>query len=124
VETNEGRSPSNSDVRRMYLERVSHIPQLNEVWNAEGTPARERAERAWGIRHDARLEARRLMSDAKEVEMLRARDLARYGSVDGPTFEWLVENLESQGLSGDALYEAIIEGSFRTNEALNRLLEG
>ena len=124
VETNEGRPLSNSDVRRIYLERVARIPELNEQWLAEGLTARERAERAWRIRHEARVDTRRLMSNPEEVELLRARDQAKYGNPDGPTFEWLVENLEREGLTGDAAYEAIVEGSFRTNEAVNRLLKG
>jgi hypothetical protein len=43
------------------------------------------------MRHTARLEARAMMADPTEVELLRARDMALYGNADGPTFAFLVE---------------------------------
>ena len=57
-----------------------------------------------------------------EVELLRARDLAKYGNPDGPTFEFLVEQLQNAGLLGDDIYEAIISGAYRTNEGINKSL--
>ena len=62
------------------------------------------------------------MADPDEVELLRARDLARYGNPDGPTFDFLVERLRVMGIEGDAVYEIIIEGSYRTDAELNRNL--
>jgi hypothetical protein len=41
---------------------------------------------------------------------------------DGPTFEFLVERCRQAGLTGDEVYEAIIVGSYRTNEGVNKLL--
>lgn len=61
---------------------------------------------AWRIRHRARLQARSMMADP-----------------DGPTFEFLVEKLIKAGLEGDAIYEAIIEGAYRTDTGINRLVE-
>ncbi|CAN5220216.1 hypothetical protein BH18ACI2_BH18ACI2_03540 [soil metagenome] len=63
-----------------------------------------------------------MMIDPAEVELLRARDLAEYGNPDGPTFEFLVKRLKEAGLEGDAVYEAIVEGSYRTNAGVNRKL--
>ncbi len=62
-----------------------------------------------------------MMIDPAEVELLRARDLAEYGNPDG-TFEFLVKRLKEAGLEGDAVYEAIVEGSYRTNAGVNRKL--
>ena len=104
------------------MRRVATIRQLNEEWIDQGASARERAERAWNIRHDARLEARSLMADAAEVEMLRQRDIAKFGTPDGPTFDFLVERLTEAGLKGDAVYEAIIDQSYRTDAELDRRL--
>lgn len=95
---------------------------LNEEWITIGVSAPERAERAWRIRHDARLEARSMMTDATEVELLRARDIAKFGNPDGPTFYFLVERLIEAGLEGDAVYEAIIDQSYRTDAELDRRL--
>src|SRR5215510_8631937 len=91
-----------------------HTPQLNQQWLAAGLSARERAERAWRMRHTARLEARAMMADPTEVELLRARDMALYGNADGPTFAFLIEQGRRSGFTDQAIYEAIIEGAYRT----------
>ena len=92
------RQKTNAEIRQWYLDQVSRTPELNQQWIVAGLTARERAERAWRIRHEARLEARAMMSDPTEVELLRARDRAIYGSPDGPTFAFLVEQGRQAGL--------------------------
>lgn len=77
---------------------------------------------AWRVRHEARLQARSMMTDPAEVELLRARDMAISGNPDGPTFEFLVEKLREAGLEGNAIYEAVIEGAYRTDAGINKLL--
>jgi hypothetical protein len=72
------------------------------------------------MRHTARLEARAMMADPTEVELLRARDMALYGNADGPTFASLLEQGRRSGLTEQAIYEAIIAGAYRTNVGLNR----
>jgi len=114
------RRRTNAEIRQWYLEPVASIPELNQQWLAVGLSARERAERAWHIRHTARLEARDMMADPTEVELLRARDTALYGSPDGPTFAFLVEQGRRAGLTEEAIYEAIIAGAYRTNVGFNR----
>jgi hypothetical protein len=113
---------TNAEVRQWYLRQVAVIPALNEEWVKQGLPARERAEAAWRLRHEARLEARNLMADPTEVELLRTRDMAKYGNPDGPSFAYLIEKGLAAGLSEDALYEAIIAGSYRTNEGVSKQL--
>ena len=81
-----------------------------------GLSVRERAEKAWSMRHAARA----MMTDPGEVELLRRRDLAIYGNPDGPTFEFLVEQGVKTGLAEHAVYEAIIEAAYRTDMGLNR----
>lgn len=63
-----------------------------------------------------------MMANPVEVELLRQRDIAEYGNSDCPAFEFLVEKLKEAGLEGDAVYEAIINGSYRTNAGVNRSL--
>jgi 1-aminocyclopropane-1-carboxylate deaminase/D-cysteine desulfhydrase-like pyridoxal-dependent ACC family enzyme len=113
---------TNVEIRRWYLERVAHIAELNARWIAEGIPLRERAELAMHTRRELRLSARAMMTNPVEVELLRARDMAEYGNPNGPTFEFLLERLEREGLVEDAVYEAIISGSYRTNEGMNKKL--
>ncbi len=63
-----------------------------------------------------------MMMDPTEVELLRQRDLTVYGNLDGPTFEFLVEKLRGAGLEGDSIYEAIVEGAFRTDADIGESL--
>jgi len=113
---------TNAEIRQWYLKRVATIPALNQEWITQGLSARERAEAAWRIRYEARLEARSMMADPAEVELLRARDMAKYGNPDGPPFEFLVERLQAAGLEGDAIYQAIIDHSYQTDAELNKKL--
>ena len=113
---------TNAEIRQWYIQRVLAIPQLNKDWIKQGLPLQARAEAAWRIRHKARIEARSMMTDPAEIELLRARDVAKYGSPDGPTFEFLVERLKDAGLEEDKIYETIIDNSYRTDAELNRKL--
>lgn len=119
----EGKPRTNSEIRQWYLERVATIADLNQAWISRDLSARERAERAWRIRGEARRAARAMMPDKRERELLRARDMKKYGSPNGPSFEFLMVRLKDAGLEGDDAYEAIIAGSFRTDRELNILLE-
>ena len=121
-ESNVERVKTNAEIRQWYLEQVARIPELNEQWLQQGFSMKERAEMAWRIRHEARLQARLMMADPLEVELLRERDMVMYGKPEGPTFEFLVEKLIKAGLEGDAIYEAIIEGAYRTDTGINKLL--
>lgn len=116
------RRATNAEIRLWYQEQVARIPALNRQWIAAGCLARERAERAWRVRHDARIEARNMMTEPGEVALLQARDMAVYGHPDGPTFEFLVEQARNAGLEEPAIYDAIIDGSYRTNAEINRRL--
>jgi hypothetical protein len=82
---------TNQEVRLWYLSQVSKIPILNEQWIKDAISSEERAKKAWRIRHDARLEARAMMENPKEVKLLQDRDMKFYGNPNGPTFEFLVE---------------------------------
>ncbi len=113
---------TNAEIRQWYLDQVSRIPELNQRWIVAGLTVRERAESAWRIRHEARLEARAMMAEPTEVELLRARDRAISGSPDGPTLAFFVEQGRHAGLEDHAMYEAIIEGSYRTKTGITRRL--
>ncbi|CAK8713288.1 Lipoprotein [Candidatus Electrothrix laxa] len=110
---------TNAEIRLWYNNQVVIIPTLTEQLIHEGASAKERAELAYAIRHRARIYARLLMPDKEEVEMLRKRDMEKYGNLDGPTFEYLVEKNRQKGLEGKAIYEAIVESSSRTSAKYN-----
>ena len=111
----------NREIRQWYRQQVSAILQHNEQWRSQGLSAEQRARRAWEIRGRVRLEAREMMTDPAEVEMLRRRDLGKYGRPDGPSFEQLVEALRGR-LSGDSLFEELIRQAARTDPGTDRLL--
>ena len=110
---------TNAEIRLWYNHQVVIIPTLTDQLIHEGANAKERAKLAYAIRHRARIYARLLMPDKEEVEMLRKRDMEKYGNPDGPTFEYLVEKNQQKGLKGDAIYEAIVESSSRTSAKYN-----
>jgi hypothetical protein len=115
---------TNADIRKWYLDKVGTIPELDKKWAAEGVPLEERARRAVAIRHDARLEARKMMSSPLEVAMLRARDFFTYGSIHGPNFDQLVKKAEAKGLQGDEVWKELIGSSNRTNQTVNQHILG
>lgn len=117
-----GKVFSNKDIRIRYLCDVAQIAPQNEQWKSENIPLNERARKAFEIRHNARKTARAMMQNATEVELLKARDQEKYGNPDGPTFDWLIEKSKGKGLSGDAVYQEIIESAQRTNVDVNKAL--
>lgn len=106
-------------VRQFYLERVATIGEGDRVLQAAGKGMEERALAAYEARRVARLTARAMMQDAAAVEALRARDRDKYGAPEGPSFTYLVERAQAKGLSGDAVYQSIIDSAQRTDAATN-----
>lgn len=102
-----GQSWTEAQIRETYLCRLQQIGAENAGWVKAGADASTRARRAWQMGHDALLTARAMTADA-ELAARQARDQERYGSPDGPTFEWLVQRETDEGLSGDARYEAVV----------------
>ena len=109
-------------VRQLYLERVAEIGPRDEQLRAEGQTIEARARAAYQARHDARITARAMMQDAAAVEALRARDRDKYGTPDGPTFEYLRDRARQKGLEGDAIFQSIIDSAQQTDAATNRSL--
>ncbi|WP_395849903.1 hypothetical protein [Cystobacter fuscus] len=110
---------SNADVRAWYNQKVGEIPALDAQWKAAGLSPEQRARKAAGIRHEARIEARGMMENKADVDALRARDMKEYGNPDGPTFDDLVNKAKAKGHEGDAVYEYILGSSNRTNAEVN-----
>lgn len=113
---------SNTEIRARYVCDAQRIGALDATWKASGLSAEVRAHKAFDVRHDARVTARAMMADSADVKALRARDEAKYGNSDGPTFEWLMKREADKGIAGDAAYEDVIKSAQRTDEDMNRLL--
>jgi len=110
---------TNREVRTWYKSQVARIPQLNQEWLRRGDSTEQRARQAWRIRRDARLKARGMMEDPKEVELLEQRDMSIYGNRQGPSFEQLFESYKREGRSDDQIYELIIVGAATTNRQVD-----
>lgn len=103
-------------IRDWYNRQEAKIPKLDAQWKAQGLSAKERAQRAFQIRCNARRQARSMMRNSHEVRKLQARDLVKYGRPDGPTFRQLVQERKKRGEKGDKIYENIIDSSQRTDK--------
>ncbi|MCY1034441.1 hypothetical protein OV207_23520 [Corallococcus sp. BB11-1] len=110
---------TNSEIRNWYNQKVASIPANDAKLAAQGASLEDRAKAAVKIRHEARLEARSFMSNPLEVMMLKARDFFTYGRLDGPSFDQLVKGAKAKGLTGDDVYQSLIDSSKRTNQTVN-----
>jgi hypothetical protein len=77
-----------------------------------GKSIREVAEEAYILRKEAQAEARTLMN-AEEVASIEAENIRRGWPKEGPTFEQLLQQYGS--------YMSLIQGSFRSNRAVDLL---
>lgn len=114
-----GTTWTDRQVRQFYLERVAAIGPADAAAVTRGDPVETRARTAFTSRHDARMIARAMMQDPAAVAALQDRDRAKYGTPDGPTFEFLVERATKKGLTGDAIYTSIVESAQQTDAATN-----
>jgi hypothetical protein len=73
----------NADIREWYLKRNGEIAEMDAQWKAQGRSPEERARLAQEVRHEARVRARAMMNNKREVADLRARDMEKYGNPDG-----------------------------------------
>lgn len=111
------------DIRVWYNYQVVAIPVINNRWIKTDISLKERAKRAYTLRHNARINARFMMSSAEEVKMLQARDMAKYGNPDGPTFDYLIAKSLNSGLTEQQAYQNMITSSARTDNSYNEQCE-
>jgi len=97
--------------------------QNARAMESQGVPLEQIARVTSRARNDARIAARNEMSAADKAA-LEIRDLNMYGSRNGPSWGWVVENARAKtGLEGDGLYRFIIGRSHRSNAAVDRAVE-
>jgi hypothetical protein len=105
-------SLSDVEARTVYLHGELQMRQLNDQLAGEGVSAEERAETMFGLRNSLRTWVRELMSN---------RTLAGQFNASEPnlTFEDLVAKYEAKGLTGNEIYNAIIDSSTRSRPSVN-----
>ena len=113
-----GETFTNKEIRDDYNTVNQGIPALNEEWKQQGMTATERAMKASGIRHEMRMTSRELMGHDGEKLGLLIRDAQEYGDGEGPSFEQVVAKIKTKTptLEGDALMEAVVLSSTKTNK--------
>lgn len=86
--------------------------RLNEELVRRGVSAEDRARIMFEQRNKLRSWSRELMSDRQLADYLNANER-------NLTFDELVAKNQARGLSGDALYNAIVESSTRSRPSVN-----
>lgn len=113
---------SHREARAVYIQQVARLEGLDAGWVREGLSAEQRARRAYAWRKQARLMTRAMMRDQASVAELEARDMAKYGTKHGPTWDFLVQKARDAGKTGDDVYLSIVASAQTTNAGLNRML--
>ena len=78
---------------------------------------------AFEFRHNMRMRGRAMMFYEADVEVIKMRDMKKYGNPDGPTFDYLYNKEIKKGLTPEQAYERILESSSETCEAVDAILE-
>lgn len=105
--THSGYAPATlSDVEttNVYSRFEFELRDLNHHLARNGISAEERARILSGLRGDLRAWTRELMSNRAAADWLAANE-------SNPSFEDLVARYEARGLSGDAVYDAIVDAA-------------
>jgi hypothetical protein len=100
------------ETRTVYTQLELRMRDLNQEMIREGADAETRARVMHGHRRTIRNWTRGLMSNREYAQWLADNE-------KNPTFEELEETHRSRGLTGDAIYEAIIESSTRSRAEVN-----
>ncbi|MGV0781624.1 toxin glutamine deamidase domain-containing protein [Mycolicibacterium sp. XJ775] len=98
----------------VYSQFELGLRALNEQMIRDGAGIDARARQLSGLRSTLRAWTRELMENRSAAEWLSANESA-------PTFEELVARYEAKGLTGEAVYQAIIDGATHSHYAAGTL---
>ncbi len=101
---------SDIETTELYSQFELGLRALNEQMIRDGLSAEQRARELSGLRSSLRAWTRELMENRPAAEWMAAYE-------SNPTFDDLVARYERKGLSGDAVYEAIIDGATHSHYA-------
>jgi hypothetical protein len=119
-----GASWSNGQIRAHYLAQVAEIGRADARWRSEGKSAETRAHLAYAMRNDAKRLMRAMMTDEELLAAFRASDQRKFGHPEGPTFDELVAKQRERGVTGDAVFEAIVVSAQKTDPIVDQLMVG
>jgi hypothetical protein len=107
-------SLSDVETTLVYSDFELRLRELNEQLVRDGMPVDERARLLSDLRSSLRGWTRELMSNRAAADWLAANE-------SNPSFEDLVARYERKGLTGDAIYEAIIDAATHSHYATGTL---
>lgn len=107
---------SDDETRTVYTTFELRMGEVHAQLVRDGAGAEERARTMYGMRAALRSWTRALMENRELAEYLNANE-------PNPTFEALVERQRTKkGLTGDAIFEAIVASSMRSRSSVNDAL--
>jgi hypothetical protein len=107
-------SLSDVETTSVYSDFEVRLRELNEQLVRDGMPVGERARLLSDLRSSLRGWTRELMSNRLAADWLAANE-------SNPTFEDLVARYEAKGLTGDAVYDAIVDSATHSHYATQTL---
>ena len=102
-------SLSDVEARQWYLNQEAKIKSMIDTTK----PLEQQARQAFNLRNQFRTQARELMSDRALAESL-------YKTDPNMTWQQVVERYSNRGLSGDSLWQEIINASTRSRASVNQ----
>jgi hypothetical protein len=105
---------SDVETTSVYSDFELRLRDLNEQLVRDGMPVDERARLLSDLRSSLRGWTRELMSNRAAADWLAANE-------SNPSFENLVARYEAKGLTGDAVYEAIVDSATHSHYAAETL---
>ncbi len=107
-------SLSDVETTLVYSDFELRLRELNEQLVRDGMPVEERARLLSDLRSSLRGWTRELMSNRAAADWLAANE-------SNPSFDDLVARYEAKGLTGDAVYEAIVDAATHSHYATGTL---
>ena len=105
---------SDVETTSVYSDFELRLREFNEQLMRDGMPVDERARLLSDLRSSLRGWTRELMSNRAAADWLAANE-------SNPSFEDLVARYEAKGLTGDAVYEAIVDAATHSHYATGTL---
>ncbi len=100
---------SNVEARQWYLDQEANIKNMIDTTKS----LEQQAQQAFNLRNQFRTQARELMADRTLAESLYKTD---------PNMTWnqIINKYTNKGLSGDSLWQEIINASTRSRTSVNQ----
>jgi hypothetical protein len=114
--------PELKQIRQAYIQDTNSINQVVENMTAAGANKEEISRTAHQMRREFGVHYKNLTPDELKPFLYDRNRLQYGGDPLGPTFEFLVQEAQDNGLFGDAVYERITAKAIRPNKKLSNFI--